>query len=140
VIRYLLDTNIISNVIKPNPSSRLTAWMADQEDECLFISCITLAEIWRGIMILPVGRRRGELENWFVGANGPQSLFRDRILPFDAQASLIWAELMASGQSIGRSRTSFDTIIAATAKANGCIVVTQNMRDFEGVDVFNPMD
>ncbi len=138
-MRYLLDTNIISNFTKPAPSEALIAWMEDQADQDLFISSLTVAEVRRGVLEKPAGKRRDQLEAWFDGLQGPQSLFAGRILPFDEKAGLAWAQLMADGTANGRPRSALDTIIAAIAIANGCIVVTDNTRDFTGVENTNPM-
>ena len=138
-MRYLLDTNIISNVTKRAPSQSLLAWMADQKDEDLFISSLTVAEICRGVLEKPAGKRRTQLERWFKGVEGPQALFAGRVLPFDERASLIWAHLMADGKARGRPRNALDTIIAAVAEANDCVVVTDNERDFAGIEIFNPV-
>lgn len=137
-MRYLLDTNIISNVTKPAASEPLLAWMAGRADEDLFIASLTVAEIRRGILQCPPGRRRDQLETWFAGAEGPQALFAGRILPFDERAGLVWASLMADGKAKGRPRSALDMIIAAVAGANECIVVTDNERDFAGLQVINP--
>ncbi len=137
--RSLLDTNIISNVTKPAPSEALVAWMAEQSDKDLFISSLTVAEIRRGILEKPAGKKRRELERWFSGPEGPQALFAGRILPFDEKAGLIWARLMSEGSAKGRPRSPLDMIIAATAKANDCVVVTENERDFVGLQIVNPM-
>jgi predicted nucleic acid-binding protein len=91
VSRYLLDTNIISNITKPVPSESLLAWMAEQADEDLFIASLTLAEIRRGVLEKPAGRKRKQLEAWFAGPEGPLALFAGRILPFDEKAGLVWA-------------------------------------------------
>lgn len=138
-MRFLLDTNIISNVTKPAPSGALLAWMADQADQDLYISALTVAEIRRGVLEKPVGKRRRELEAWFAGPDGPQALFAGRVLPFDERAGLAWAKLMADGKARGRPRSALDTIIAAIAEANGCVVVTDNEKDFEGVEIINPL-
>ena len=137
--RYLLDTNIVSNVTKPAPSVSLLAWMAERVDEDLFIASFTVAEIRRGILEKPAGRKRNEIEAWFAGPEGPPALFAGRVLPFDEKAAHAWARLMAAGKTAGRPRSALDTIIAATAEANACIVVTNNERDFPGVETFNPM-
>ncbi len=137
--RYLLDTNIISNATKPVPSESLLAWMAEQIDEDLFIASFTVAEIRRGILEKPAGRKRVELETWFSGPEGPPALFAGRILPFDEKAAHAWARFMAEGRATGRPRNALDTIIAATAEANDCIVVTDNVKDFAGVEIFNPI-
>lgn len=137
--RYLLDTNIISNVVKPTPSPTLLAWMAAQSDNDLFISALTVAEIHRGVLEKPTGKKRVLLESWFTGPEGPQALFAGRVLPFDEKAALIWARLMADGSAKGRPRSALDTIIAATAEANDCVVATDNERDFAGLKFVNPV-
>lgn len=138
-MRYLLDTNIISNITKPAPSEFLIAWMAEQADQDLFIASLTVAEIRRGILETPAGKRRDRLETWFAGPDGPQTLFAGRVLPFDEKAGLVWAHLMADGKAKGRPRSALDTIIAAVAEANGCVVVTGNEKDFVGIEVVNPL-
>ncbi len=137
--RYLLDTNIISNVIKPQPSGSLLAWMGAQKDDDLFIASLTVAEIRRGILEKPKGKKRSSLETWFTGPEGPQALFAGRILSFDDKAGLIWARLMAEGKAAGKPRSGMDMIIAAVASANECVVVTDNERDFPGLQLVNPI-
>src|SRR5882672_1262992 len=137
--RYLLDTNIISNVTKLTPSEALLAWMGEQVDENLFIASLTVAEIRRGVLERPAGRKRDQLEAWFTGPEGPSALFAGRVLPFDEKAALIWARLMAAGKAKGRSRSALDTIIAAIAEANDCIVVTDNEKDFADIEILNPI-
>jgi predicted nucleic acid-binding protein len=139
VTRYLLDTNIISNVTKPTPSAALLAWMAEQADGDLFISALTVGEIRRGLLEKPKGKKRAVLEAWFTGPDGPQALFAGRVLPFDEKAGLIWARLMADGAAKGRPRSALDMIIAAVAEANGCLVVTDNEKDFTGLKFVNPL-
>ena len=138
-MRYLLDTNIISNLTKPAPAPSLIEWMAEREDNDLFIASLSLAEIWRGILAKPQGKKRRELESWFEGPEGPQSLFLGRILPFDEPASLIWGRLMVEGTAAGRPRSALDMILAAIAEANGCVVVTDNEKHFAGIRTLNPL-
>lgn len=137
--RYLLDTNIISNVTRPVPSDALLVWMGEQSDENLFIASLTLAEIRRGILELPSGLRRDRLDAWFSGPEGPSSLFAGRVLSFDDKAGLVWARLMAEGTAKGRPRSALDTIIAAVAEANDCVVVTDNEKHFSDIEIFNPL-
>ena len=137
--RYLLDTNIISNVVKSQPSELLLAWMSRQRDEDLFISSMTIAEIRRGILEKPRGKKRDALDKWFSGPEGPQALFTGRTLSFDGKAGLIWARLMASGKADGKPRSGLDMIIAAVAEANDCVLVTDNEKDFAGLKVINPI-
>lgn len=97
--RYLLDTNIISDVVKSQPSESLLAWMSRQRDEDLFIASLTVAEILRRVLEKPRGKKRDALDNWFSGPEGPQALFAGRILSFDDKAG---ADL---GAADGRRKT-----------------------------------
>ena len=137
--RYLLDTNIISNVVKAQPSEPLLSWMAAQRDEDLFIASLTLTKIYRGILEKPHGKKRAVLDAWFSGSEGPQALFAGRILPFDDRAGLIWARLMTEGKVAGRPRSALDMIIAAVASANERVIVTDNENDFVGLQIVNPI-
>lgn len=138
--RYLLDTNIVSEAVKPQPSPTIARWVQSQPGTALFIATMTVGEIWRGILELRSGRRRRELETWFAGPEGPQTLFEDRILPFDLRAAMEWARIMAEGTATGRPRSAVDMVIGATAAANDCVVVTANERHFQGaVEFLNPL-
>lgn len=137
--RYLLDTNIISEATKPTPSRAVAAWLQDRIDSELFISAFVIAEMRRGILELPAGKRRNGLESWFEGPNGPGTSFAGRILAFDERAAREWARLMSEGVAGGKPRGALDMIVAATAVANACTVVTLNERHFAGVvPLFNP--
>ena len=138
-MRYLLDTNIISNITKRQPSAALIDWMSEQTDEDLFIASLTLADIRRGELDKPAGKRRDQLEAWFAGPEGPQALFAGRVLPFDEKSALIWAQLMTEGKAKGRPRSALDTVIAAVAQAHDCRVVTDNERDFADIGTVNPL-
>jgi predicted nucleic acid-binding protein len=109
--RYLLDTNVISDITKPDPSESLLEWMDAQPDTDL----------------------------WFAGPEGPQSLFKGRILSFDEKAALLWARLMSEGRAAGKPRSELDMIVAAVAVANDCVIVTDNEKHFSGLEVLNPM-
>ena len=138
--RYLLDTNIISEALKPRPSPKVAGWLQGQDDTDLFIAALTIAEIWRGVLTTPGGRRRSGLEIWSSGTQGPQALFRDRILSFDERAAIEWGRIMAEGRLAGRPRSPLDMLVAATAVANDCVVVTANERHFQDVVEFvNPL-
>ena len=137
---YLLDTNIISQATKPAPSEALLRWLAEQDDESLFISALSLAEIQRGILEKDEGRKRRDLEAWFAGPEGPQALFAGRVLAFDERAALIWARLMAAGTAAGHPRSALDMMVAAIAEVNGCVVVTDNEKHFApAVPILNPL-
>lgn len=134
--RYLLDTNILSEGTKPIPSPALERWLAAQTDTSLFISAMSLAELRYGVLLKDHGKKRAELENWFEQT---RSFFNGRILPFDDQAAMVWAEIMEAGKRSGRPCDASDTIIAATAHIHGCVVVTANEKDFANGEVLNPM-
>jgi toxin FitB len=110
-----------------------------RQGRALIAASLTVAEIRRGVLERPKGKKRDQLESWFSGSEGPQALFAGRILSFDEKAGLIWARLMAEGKAKGRPRSGLDDIIAAVAEANDCIVVTDNEKDFEGIKIVNPL-
>ncbi len=139
MIRYLLDTNIVSEVTKSRPQPTIIEWLTRQADATLFLSTFTLAEIRRGILQMPTGRKRQILEDWYTGTEGPELLFAGRILAFDAKAAEAWARMMADGHAAGLPRNPLDMILAATARANDCVVVTANDMHFAGaVETLNP--
>ena len=131
--RYLLDTNIISNATKHEPSKELLAWLGGQADTDLFIPALAIAEIWRGILQKSPGRKRRDLEKWFAGPEGPQALFAGRVLAFDERAAIEWGRIMAAGTKAGQPRSALDMIIAAIAMTTECVLVTDNERDFQNV-------
>ena len=137
--RYLLGTNIVSELAKPVLPASLQEWMAVQKDDSLFIASLAVAELHRGILQLPDGRKREQLAKWFAGPGGPQNLFAERILAFDKVAALIWGRLMAERTLAGRPRSGLDMIVAAVAEANDCIVVAANEKYFAGVPFINPL-
>jgi len=132
-MRFLVDTNVLSEAVRPTPSAAVVTWLSARTDRELFVSTITIAEIRRGVLQLPVGRRRTGLETWFAGPEGPQALFAGRILGFDVAAALVWSDLMAEGSRAGRPRSAIDMMVASIAAANGCTVVTLNLRHFDGI-------
>src|SRR5260370_41272310 len=110
-----------SNAKNPLASQKpLTEWMAKQVDDDLFICSLSLAEIYGGILEKPSGKKRRELEEWFKGPEGPQALFRGRVLAFDERAALIWARLMWQGTHGGRPRRAFDMGVAAIVEGSDC--------------------
>lgn len=139
--RYLLDTNVVSEAVKPHASPNLLQWLGAQPDEALHVSALTVAEIRRGILERAPGRRRRDLEAWFAGPEGPQGLFAGRVIAFDERAALEWARLMAAGTAAGQPRSALDMIVAATAAAHGLMVATANERHFRdaGVPWINPL-
>jgi predicted nucleic acid-binding protein len=127
---YLLDTNVLSETMKPRPSAALASWMRAQPLQFLFTAAICQAEILVGIAIMPKGRRRSELEAMakLIFAQD----FEGRILPFDAEAANAYAQLFAIRRQSGRPIGTPDLIVAATAYAHDAAIVTRDVGGFEG--------
>ena len=133
----VLDTNVVSEAMKPEPHQAVRAWLNDQAAETLYLSSVTLAELLFGIAALPVGKRRDMLAQALDGLMG---LFRDRVLPFDTDAARRYAELAVMAQTSGRGFPTPDGYIAAIAASRGFIVASRDTAPFEaaGVPVINP--
>lgn len=136
-MKYLLDTCLLSELVKPVPHAAVLEWMAAQQAENLFVSAMTLGELERGVMKLPPSRRRNELTTWLTQVALD---FEDRVLPFGRETAHVWADMCARAEAKGRPLAAFDSIIAATALQQGLTVATRNERDFEpaGVPLMNP--
>jgi toxin FitB len=126
----VLDTNVLSEVMKPTPAAAVAAWLARHKAEDLFITAVTEAEILFGAAILPGGRRKQALK---AEAYRVFSLFSGRILPFDSAAAWIFSEIVPKRQRIGRPIAAFDAQIAAIASSRSMTLATRNTRDFDGV-------
>jgi toxin FitB len=137
---FLLDTNVPSELTKPAPDARVSDWVDAQDDASLYVSVVTLGELRRGLTILPVGRRRSQLEQWFEDYLLP--LFDERILPVTQRIGDRWGILSAECRLRGTHLNTADGLIAATAFEHDLIVVTRNVKDFLGlgVTVLNPWD
>lgn len=134
----LLDTNVISEMMRDEPDGRVAAWMGRQKSLHLAVSTITLAEIQRGLKRLPAGKRRKVLEANFAEfiARG----FEGRVLAFDEAAARIYGDVCALRESKGLHADPVDLMIAATAKAADAGIATRNTADFEhcGIKLINP--
>jgi len=134
----LLDTNVVSEIMRPRPQPSVVDWLNRQSTDLLYISTITLAEIHYGLDLVPSGRRKAVLSDRFelFIQNG----FTQRIVSFDELSARLYGELMGRRQKMGRPLSSLDGQIAAIARANKCGVATRNHRDFElcGLEIVNP--
>ena len=133
----ILDTNVISEAMKPQPDPRVASWMARQNAEDLFTTAIAQAEILHGVAVLPDGKRKQDLAS---AARQIFGLFADKIFPFDSAAAELFAEIVAERRRIGRPIGAFDAQIAAIARSTGMALATRNVADFDGVGVtvFDP--
>ena len=134
----LLDTNLVSEPLRPAPDARVVAWIDAQALETLFLSAITVAELRAGVALLPAGKRRAGLQESLETRLLP--LFAGRVLPFDLGCTQAYAELMAKARATGLAIASADGYIAAIAAANGLAVATRDSGPFEaaGVAVIKP--
>lgn len=134
----LLDTNVISEAMRPTPDERVINWLNRNQTTTMYMSTITIAEVEYGLEILPTGRRRFDLEGRFrqFVATG----FGQRLVAFDTKAAHEYGKLMAHRRSIGRPMASLDGQIASIARAGGFTLATRNTTHFEecGLQLINP--
>ena len=135
----VLDTNVVSEAMKPGPHKAVQAWLDEQAAETLYLSSVTLAELLFGIASLPAGRRKDGLAQTL---DGLLELFRDRILAFDTDAARHYAELAVAARAAGKGFSTPDGYIAALAAARGFSVATRDVAPFRaaGVKVINPWE
>ena len=129
----LLDTNVLSELIRKSPDPAVEAWAAGLPLEDLFFSAVGEAELRYGAAILPIGRRRQALVPDIDAVL--REAFENRILPFDSDAARIFADIAATRRSAGRPVTPADCQIAAIARSRNMAVATRNVRDFENIDI-----
>ncbi len=135
----VLDTNVVSEAMKPEPHPSVRAWLNEQAVETLYLSSVTLAELLFGIAALPAGKRKDRLAQALDGLMG---LFRDRVLPFDTDAARRYAELAVTAKTGGRGLPTPDGYIAATAASRNFIVASRDTAPYEagGISVINPWE
>ncbi|MFJ4294323.1 type II toxin-antitoxin system VapC family toxin [Cupriavidus sp. NPDC089707] len=135
----VLDTNVVSEAMKPEPSPSVRAWLNEQAAETLFLSSVTLAGLLYGIGTLAPGRRKAALEG---ALEGLLVLFGERVLPFDIEAARCYAELATRARAAGRGFPTPDGYIAAIATAHRYTVATRDTSPFQaaGVPVINPWE
>jgi len=134
----LLDTNIVSELMRPAPSLEVAAWLTDQPAASLFLSAVTEAELRYGIALLPKSRRREDLKSALEAMLAED--FAGRILPFDSAAAIAYAAIVTGRREAGRPIAQFDAQIVAIAQSRGAALATRNVADFEGcgAPIINP--
>ena len=135
----VLDTNVVSEAMKPEPHREVRAWLNNQAAETLYLSSVTLAELLFGTASVPAGKRKDMLTQALDGLVG---LFRDRVLPFDADAARRYASLAVTARLAGKGFPTPDGYIAAIAASRGFIVASRGTAPYEaaGVSVINPWE
>ncbi len=137
-MRVLLDTNVLSELVRPQAERRLLEWVESLDEDQTFISVITIAEIRSGVESLPRGRKRDALHAWLKFQLLER--YRERILTVTVEIADRWGELAARAKLAGKPLGVMDGFLAATALANGLVVATRNTKDFLplGIACFNP--
>jgi predicted nucleic acid-binding protein len=137
-VSYLLDTNVISEWTKPRPDPRVIAWLAEVDEDRVFLSVVSLAEIRRGIELMPSGNRRDRLATWLV--DELPARFESRVIPIDPAVAEAWGVIMARARRTGIGLGTMDAFIAATANVYELTLVTRNTADFErlALPLLNP--
>ncbi len=135
---FLLDTNVISELVKPHPDANVTAWIEGADESLLYLSVLTLGEIRRGIAALPQSRRRAILEAWLD--KDLRARFEERILAIDQEVADRWGLLTAAARNSGIVLPVIDGLLAATALEHNLTLVTRDTGQIPsmGVAVFNP--
>ena len=126
----LLDTNVLSELLRVRPADSVLAWFAQQPANSLFVSAVTQAEMLLGAQLLPAGKRRVQLERALEAMFSKD--FGERVLPFDAAAAAAYAKVVVTRRGVGRPISQFDAQIAAIALSHRASLATRNVADFEG--------
>ena len=130
---FLLDTNVVSEWVKLKPNANVVRWLADMDEDDVYLSVVTFAEIRQGIYEMPSGRRRDSLESWL---NDDLFLrFEGRILDVDLAVAGAWGALMAQSTKVGMNLNAIDAFIAATARVHAVTLATRNTKHFAKLDV-----
>ncbi len=139
-MNYLLDTCVISELVKPAAAENVTSWISDGLEETIHLSVITIGEIQKGITKLPASAKKRQLQSWLD--NDLIERFENRIVPIDQKIARMWGKILAQAEEKGRQIPAIDGLIAATGLAYDMTVVTRNVSDMQvdGLYVFNPWE
>lgn len=139
-MKFLLDTYVISETFRPNPSSKVIEWINKEDESNFFISVLTFGELHKGIEKLTESKRKEELHNWVE--NDLKERFMNRIINIDLQIAMLWGKIQGIAERSGRPMPAVDSLIAATGMALHLTVVTRNTADMKesGVALLNPWE
>ena len=135
---FLLDTAVVSELVRKNPSAGVLKWIDAQDEASLHLSVLTIGELEKGVARLPASARRNRLQSWV--RRDLAERFGGRLLPIDARTAARWGSITGESEKRGRPLPVIDCLIAATALVHGLTVVTRNVGDFErcGAACVNP--
>ena len=135
---YLLDTCLLSELLKTRPNAGVAEWIEGTDESICFVSALTLGELRKGIEKLADGQRKDEIRNWFE--RDVIARFAGRILSADLEVCLRWGRVSSESERIGHPRPAIDALLASTALVHGMVLVTRNERDFAHmpVRILNP--
>jgi predicted nucleic acid-binding protein len=139
-VNYLLDTCVISELVKPAADEKVTSWISNGLEETIHLSVITIGEIQKGITKLPASAKKHQLQNWLD--NDLALRFENRIVPIDQKVARMWGQILAQAEEKGRQIPAIDGLIAATGLVYDMTVVTRNVSDMQvnGLSLFNPWE
>ena len=139
-MKFLFDTNVVSEVRRPSPDPKVLNWIGSLREDQIYLSVATIAELKRGINLMPNGRRRLALAAW-ADSELPLRIGA-RLLPILATTCEIWAEVTGASDRKGHKMDTLDAFIASTAIEHGLVLVTRNVKDFKftQVELFNPWE
>jgi len=139
-MKYLLDTCVISEIIKQKPSGKVTKWIKNEDETNFFISVLTIGELHKGIEKLSESKRKGKLHNWVE--NDLKERFWNKIIDIDIQVAMIWGKIQGMTERVGKPMLAIDSLIAATGITHHLTVVTRNTSDMKesGAVLLNPWE
>ncbi len=140
MVPYLLDTCVISEIIRPKPSRKVTKWIKNEDESNFFISVLTIGELHKGIEKLGQSKRKEELHNWVE--NDLKERFWNRIIDIDIETAMIWGKIQGATERVGKPMPAVDSLIAATGIAHHFTVATRNISDMKasGAALLNPWE
>lgn len=136
---YLLDTNVISEPKRPQPDARVIQWLAGVDENQTYLSVLTIGEMKKGVEKLPSSQNRARVQNYLEKT---RNRFGGRILPITDRTFLVWGKMIADFEKKGVVRPALDSLLEATALEHDLILVTRNIRNFQGsaVTILNPWE
>jgi len=137
-VKYLLDTCVISEIIKPRADKNVIAWMQSQNEDCLYLSVLTLGEIKKGIEKFADGARKRKLQLWVE--EDLKKRFEGRIIPVDLDVSVKWGAIQGAAELLGKPMPTIDGLIAVSGLVHNCVIVTRNISDMQQstAELLNP--